>query len=304
MVTSVPDPIGGYEARAGALADSYEAARPEQLHDWLEGLHPPAPALVLDVGAGSGRDAAWLAGLGYDVVAVEPSPALRAEAERRHGGATICWMGDQLPALPATLRLGLAFDLVLLSAVWQHVPPADRPRALRKLLGLLRPGGVLAITLRHGPAEAGRSMHPVSLTELETLARQLGAIVVRVQPTPDAMGRVEVSWTGVALRLPDPNGGPVLPTVRRRAPPIAGEVVIDAAFLGGFERLEVPRAVAGAAAVCRLRGVGADCRVDPADAQLRDKPEPDLGRGHAGDRDDLVGAVARRRPAAGSAPCR
>ena len=209
----MPDPVGWYDANAASLADSYEALRPDLLHAWLEGLYPPAPALMLDVGAGSGRDAAWLAGLGHDVVAVEPASGLRAEAARRHTGAAVRWMADQLPALPATLRLGLAFDVILLSAVWQHVLPADRPRALRKLLGLLRPGGVLAVTLRYGPVELDRPMHPVSLTELETLARQLGAIVVRVQPLADAMGRPEVNWTGVALRLPDDGTG-ALPLLR------------------------------------------------------------------------------------------
>lgn len=39
--------------------------------------------------------------------------------------------------------------------MWQHVIPAERAHALPKLLGLLRPGGVLAVTLRQGPAEAG-----------------------------------------------------------------------------------------------------------------------------------------------------
>jgi protein-L-isoaspartate O-methyltransferase len=38
---------------------------------------PAPPARVLDVGAGSGRDAAWLTSLGLEVVAVEPSVALR-----------------------------------------------------------------------------------------------------------------------------------------------------------------------------------------------------------------------------------
>ena len=50
-MTTLPDPISWYEARAGSIADSYEALQPEQLHTWLEGLYPPAPALVLDVGA-------------------------------------------------------------------------------------------------------------------------------------------------------------------------------------------------------------------------------------------------------------
>ena len=209
----MPGPIGWYDENAVAIADSYEALKPEQLHRWIDGLYPPAPGLILDMGAGSGRDAAWLAGLSHDVVAAEPAPALRAEAVRRHGGQNIRWIADQLPGLLATQRLGLAFDLILLSGVWQHVLPTDRARALRKLLGLLRPGGVLAITLRHGPAADARGMHPVSLSELETLARQLGAVVVRVQPATDAMSRPEVSWTGVALRLPDDGTG-ALPLLR------------------------------------------------------------------------------------------
>ena len=65
------------------LADSYEAVTPERLHGWLDGLLLDTGSLMLDVGAGSGRDAAWLAGLGHDVVAVEPSPALRAEVVQK-----------------------------------------------------------------------------------------------------------------------------------------------------------------------------------------------------------------------------
>jgi SAM-dependent methyltransferase len=51
------------------VVGSYEALPPERLHRWLDGLLPAVPALVLDVGAGTGRDAAWFAGLGHDVVA-------------------------------------------------------------------------------------------------------------------------------------------------------------------------------------------------------------------------------------------
>ena len=184
-----------------------------QVHAWLDGMLPPAPALVLDVGAGSGRDAAWLARLGHDVVAVEPSAAMRAEGERRHSDTGVRWVADHLPALPAIHRLGLTFDLILLSGVWQHVTPIERERAMRKLLGLLRPGGVLALTLRHGPAEVERAMHPVSLAEVERLARDHGALVARVVDMPDQMARPEVSWTGVALRLPDDGTG-ALPLLR------------------------------------------------------------------------------------------
>jgi SAM-dependent methyltransferase len=87
-------------------------------------LVPERPGLVLDVGAGAGRDAAWFAVRGWGVVAVEPAEGMRQEALRRHGGdATIRWLNDRLPGLEAAHRLGLMFDLIWLSAVWQHVAP-------------------------------------------------------------------------------------------------------------------------------------------------------------------------------------
>ena len=76
------DPIAWYERHAAQVASAYEALPPGRLHSWLNGLLPTAPALVLDIGAVTGRDAAWFADLGHDVVAVEPAAAMRAEAAR------------------------------------------------------------------------------------------------------------------------------------------------------------------------------------------------------------------------------
>ena len=207
------DPIVWYERHAKQVAGRYEALPPERLYDWLDGLLPAVPALVLDIGAGTGRDAAWFVGLGHDVVAVEPAAAMRAEATRLHPGPRIRWLDDRLPDLAATLRLGLAFDLVLLSAVWMHLAPADQPRALRKLVTLLKPGGLLVMTLRHGTAEPERGMHPVTLTELEHLARDHGLVLIRTDETSDAQGRADITWTRVAWRLPDDGTGP-LPLLR------------------------------------------------------------------------------------------
>ena len=207
------EPATWYDVHAGELARMYEAIDPASIHGWLEDLLPPAPGLVLDVGAGTGRDAAWLAGKGYGVVAAEPSAGMRDEAVARHTGAGITWVEDRLPALPSISRQGLAFQVILLSGVWQHVAPGDRERAMRKMLGLLRPGGILALSLRHGPAGVERGMHPVSLSEVERLAREHGAIVVRTAELPDQQGRAEVSWTGVVLQLPDDGTG-ALPLLR------------------------------------------------------------------------------------------
>jgi hypothetical protein len=137
---------------------------------------------------------------------------MRAEGNRLHESARIRWVVDSLPSLSVTLRLGLGADVVLLSAVWQHVAPADRPRAFRKLVTLLKSGGLLVVTLRHGPDD-GRDGHEVSSDEIELLARNHGLQIVRRVETADALGRQEVRWTNFALRLPDDGTG-ALPLLR------------------------------------------------------------------------------------------
>src|SRR4051794_28523953 len=139
-----------YEANAASIVPRYEAIDSAALHMWLGDLLPDASSTILDVGAGSGRDAAWLASLGHEVVAAEPSAAMRGEGIRLHPNPRIRWTDDALPDLNGSVRLGLAFDAVLLSAVWQHVHPSQRSRAFRKITSVLKPGGLLAITLRHG----------------------------------------------------------------------------------------------------------------------------------------------------------
>ena len=208
-----PMPPDWYEANAEAVVPQYEAIDPAALHGWLRDLLPNAPVAVLDVGAGSGRDAAWLASLGHEVMAAEPSAAMRGEAARLHPDPRIRWTDDALPELAGAVRSGLSFDAVLLSAVWQQVHPSHRARALRKLASVLKPGGLLAMTLRHGPTPEGRGMHVVSLDEVEALARDHGLAVVRSERAADAQGRPEVSWTRVALRLPDDGTG-ALPLLR------------------------------------------------------------------------------------------
>src|SRR5688572_7550523 len=88
-----------------------------------------------------------------------------------------------------------------------------RTRAFRKLVTLLKPGGVLLITLRHGPSEPKRPMWPATTGEVEALARQHGLAVVRSVGQPDRLGRPEITWTAMCLRLPDDGAG-ALPLLR------------------------------------------------------------------------------------------
>ena len=203
---------GWYETHAAEAAARYESVAAEQINAWLLDLLPKRRAVVLDVGAGSGRDTAWLTSLGHEVIATDPSAAMQAQARRWHPELGVQYLPDRLPELTKTFRTGISFDFILVNAVWMHVAPADRKRAFRKLVTLLKPGGVIAFTLRE-PIASGRDMHPVSGAEIEELARQHGAFVERRSDGADLLGRTPIRWEQIAVRVPDDGTG-ALPLLR------------------------------------------------------------------------------------------
>lgn len=124
---------------------------------------------------------------------------MRRSARERYPSRRIQWLDDRLPGLDEVHRLWLGFDLILLSAVWMHVKPADRHRAFRKLATLLKPGGLLIMSLREGPSEPDRPMWPAPVGEIEALARIHGLSIQKVVCSADELGRPEVRWTTVCL---------------------------------------------------------------------------------------------------------
>lgn len=194
-----------YTQYAPHFYDLYRKLDAGALHrQWLNYL-PESPGLACDLGAGSGRDANWLAEQGWDVLAVEPSQGLRelAEAESH---ANVTWLDDKLPELKKLQAIGYRFNLILISAVWMHLPPPQRDRAFRIITELLAPGGVLVISLRHGQDEADnkqRGFYPVSAEELQGFARKRVIAVLDLYRRDDLQGRDSVWWETMVFQLPD-----------------------------------------------------------------------------------------------------
>ncbi len=208
------DTVAPYNRGFREFSAAFESFGFEDLHRGAIAFLPARPGLALDIGAGSGRDARWFAGQGWEVVAVEPAAAMREAAQAAHPDSAVRWIDDRLPALAGVHRLGLAFDLVWLSGVWMHVPPEDRKRAMRKIATLLKPGGRLVMTLRHGPAAEDRPMWPVDAHEVERLGLDFGLTLrVATEFADDLQGRPDVRWQTVILDLPDDGAG-ALPLLR------------------------------------------------------------------------------------------
>ena len=208
---TVRDVVASYNAGAPTLAPEYEGLPFEKIHAPVLDLLPDAGACVLDMGAGTGRDAAWFAANGYNVVAAEPSAAMRDAGKALHRSPDIRWLDDSLPALEKVLRSKLTFDLIWLSAVWMHVPTSARARAFRKLVSVMSPGGSMMLTLRQGPPPAERPMEPATAADVEVLARRHGLQTVRSEQIPDVFGRDGIAWEVIWLRLPDDGTGALTP---------------------------------------------------------------------------------------------
>jgi protein-L-isoaspartate O-methyltransferase len=187
-----------YAQNAMSLRQRYESVAFEDVHGGMLDLLPSASASAVDIGAGTGRDAAALARRGHQVVAVEPVRELREIAQRSYPNENVRWMDDSLPALS---RLEGPFELALLSAVWMHLPAPARGPAMERLAALLAPGGLLVMSLRRGAPPTDRVMFDVPAEEVVRDGKRAGLRLVRLmEEGADRLGRAEVRWQSVALR--------------------------------------------------------------------------------------------------------
>ena len=205
---------GYYDLNADTLLARYDGVDSAEVHaDWAPAYLREEPGFACDIGAGSGRDANWLAARGWEVVAVEPSALRNLAAERSHPG--VVWMDDALPDLRALRALGRRFDLILLSAVWMHVAPKVRERAFRILSELLNPSGLLVISLRRGgdaAENAARGFHDTSAEEIIGFANRR-AIALRSRSTQPDLTRPGIHWETLVFAMPDDGTGS-LPLLR------------------------------------------------------------------------------------------
>ena len=202
-----------YELYAGEFASEYERLSFEEIHKPLLDFLPATPCVVLDIGAGTGRDAARLRDLGHDVTAAEPSSAMREIAKEKHPNLGIHWIEDGLPKLNKVRSSGVRYDVILMSAVWMHVAESERKNAFRRIVSLLNAGGLLHITLRHGPHDKLDGFWDIPDEEVNSLARDHGLFQVNAVTGEDKLGRKGVHWSHLTFRSPGDGTG-ALPLLR------------------------------------------------------------------------------------------
>lgn len=194
------DVFAGYSAAATDLVDPYESIASARLFAPVLHHLPLKPCRVLDIGAGTGRDAAWFARQGHHVTAVEPVEAFTAAGRQRHNDVAITWVADSLPCLET---LNACAELIILNGVWHHIPLAQRQAAMATFARLAAAQATLILSIRTGPTPAGRPGFGGRPDGAVDLAVENGfTLVQRISTESHQAGNLAagVTWDWLVLR--------------------------------------------------------------------------------------------------------
>lgn len=122
----------------------------------VEQITGMAAGRALDVGAGEGADAVWLAGQGWQVTALDISEVALARVTAHAADADL---SDRVDTVRHDLMSGASlpgtYDLV--SAQFWHPPAAERSEHVARIGAAVRPGGTLLV-VGHHPADLTTGM--------------------------------------------------------------------------------------------------------------------------------------------------
>ena len=135
------------------------------------------PGTAVDLAAGEGRNAIWLASRGWSATAVDFSQVALDKGARLAEDLDVTWVC----ADATTWQAPRPVDLVVMA--YFQVPADDRRRAVRSAAGMLRPGGTLLLVAHDSTNLAegtGGPQDPAVLMTAEDVVSDLDGIDVQV----------------------------------------------------------------------------------------------------------------------------
>jgi SAM-dependent methyltransferase len=132
----------------------------------------PKGAAVLDLGCGTGRDTSALIEAGMKVTAIDGSPEMAEQAERRIGIPVRVALFEDLDDIDA-------FDGIWANASLLHVPRTGLPDVLKRVYRALKPNAVLHANFKSGGKDGrdklGRYYNYLNAGEVTDLLHDAGS---------------------------------------------------------------------------------------------------------------------------------
>jgi SAM-dependent methyltransferase len=202
------DTVSFYDREADSLANRYEAALMPMIQSLLM-RHLPETGPILEIGCGSGRDAAYLAGQVREVTAIDPSLCMLQAAGRLHPELAGALHRASLPLPADSPILARRFAGIYSVAAFMHIPDSELFESVAQVRDLLEPGGIFILSCSTGRDnlydnrdQNGRLYIERPPEELQLLFERLGFRLVARYDMDDVLGR-QIQWHTMVLQ----NGG-------------------------------------------------------------------------------------------------
>lgn len=194
--TDIEDTIAYYDHNAEEFVNSTINADVSELYKPFEKLLSPG-AKILDLGCGSGRDSRYFTQRGYDVVAVDPSPAM-CEYTRSIVDIPVFQMRAE------DMDFQNEFDAVWACASLLHVSRDRQNGALMLIEKALKPGGICYCSWKYGNGErldGGRRYTDFTEEPLRVMfANFLSLEIIRIWMTNDIRQDRSQRWINVLIK--------------------------------------------------------------------------------------------------------
>ncbi len=188
-----------YQKNAEHLAHRYEAAEVKEMQDLLKSCFNPG-AKLLEIGCGSGRDAAFMLANGFDVTAVDGSAEMIASAVKLHPE-----LSGRLHTihLPEDFSEGLGrFDGLFSIATLMHLTREAIGGVFEKAGCLVKEEGrfFFSVPSRRDDVnkgefdEKGRRFTAMAVEEWIMVCQKAGFEVISSRTTEDGLGREGIVW--------------------------------------------------------------------------------------------------------------
>lgn len=190
-----------YEQNSHALIERYDAADMSALHQLLA-KYIPHNSKVIDIGFGSGRDLVFLRSQGHNVYGIDPVEAFVIQAQHRFTDIHEHFRVGSFLSSDVPSHWLNSFDAVISVAVWMHLKPEERPKAIETIKSLVKPDGIVVLSFSLGRRESddGRHFEPLELQEVIQEFSHAGFSLIESQCTHDSLGRDSIQWATVVFK--------------------------------------------------------------------------------------------------------
>jgi len=180
-----------------------ENVAPKEIYEFIKLL--PKKGKILDAGCCGGRDSKIFSQKGLRVVGIDATESFLRVARKKVPKAKFIKMNLLKLKFPKD-----CFDAIWAHAVLLHIKRKDIPKVLKDFYRILKPGGVLHITVKKGKgttfkkekfaADKRRIFVYFTKKEMERFVKEAGFKIIISRFFPDSFGRKDIKWIRIWVK--------------------------------------------------------------------------------------------------------